>query len=352
MQRPDLSNVHPAVVEYIEFLEKKVGLRSVASRVVTEEQPLELSAEKANEPIPTERETGINILTISKSGLAKRTLRHLYSRQHRGGMGVFGMDLAGSDSIAFLANIEESQNLLLFTNRGRVFRQSAAAIPTEPVFSKGAYVTERLTLETGESIVAALPEQAKGYVAIASEGGRVRCLRHHLFGEHMRPGTAVYSYPDFGPLASVCWTPGDAELFLITQQGIGIRFAEKSLSPQGDQGMKVSNGDKVVGIASVDEDSGVFIVSADGRGTIRSMNTFLANKTPGGSGKIAFKSSKVIGIAPVEVNDDIFILSRLGKIIRFPSDEIPSTEGTVQGVNCMSFRADEAVSMIKSGPIY
>jgi DNA gyrase subunit A len=108
----------------------------------------------------------------------------------------------------------------------------------------------------------------------------------------------------------------------------------------------------VVAAASVYADSGVFILGADGRGTVRQMSGFAPNKTPGGSGKIAFKSAKVVGAAAVEVNDDIFILSRLGKIIRFPSDEVPLTEGVVQGVNCMSFRADEAVALLKSGPIY
>ena len=168
----------------------------------------------------------------------------------------------------------------------------------------------------------------------------------------MRPGTSLYNYNEYGPLASVCWTPGDAELFVVTQQGIGIRFAEKALSPQGDQGIRVANGDKVVGITSIYPDSRIFIAGANGRGTVRLMDGFAANKTPGGSGKIAFKSNKVIGVTTIDVNDDLFIVSRLGKIVRFPSDEVPSTEEVVQGVNCMGLRGDKSAALLKSGPIY
>ena len=263
-------------------------------------------------------------------------------------MGVFGIDLDNDeDEAAILASAEENQNLLFFTSRARVFRQPISSIISGSVFAKGAFITERFSLETGEKLVAILGEQARGYIALASEGGRVRCLRHHLFGEHMRPGTSLYNYNEYGPLASVCWTPGDAELFVVTQQGIGIRFAEKALSPQGDQGIRVANGDKVVGITSIYPDSRVFIAGANGRGTVRLMDGFAANKTPGGSGKIAFKSNKVIGVTTIDVNDDLFIVSRLGKIVRFPSDEVPSTEGVVQGVNCMGLRGDEIRGVVE-----
>lgn len=351
MQRPDLTNVNPEIIAYIEFLEKKVGLRA-ARPAAADYQPLELAPERASEALPAERETNVNLITITHDGSAKRTLRHIYTRQHRGGMGVFGIDIDAPDYPVALSTAEEGQSLLLFTNRARVFRYPLQNITAVPVYEKGALITERLGLDASEYLIAALPVQAKGYVALASEGGRVRVLRHHLFGEHMRPGTELYKFNEFGPLASVCWTSGDAELFLITQQGMGIRFAEKSLSPQGDQGIRVSGDDKVVGVTPVFPDSGVFIAGADGRGTVRLMSGFAPNKAPGGSGKIAFKSNKVVGAKAIEPNDDIFMISHLGKMIRFPSDEVPTTEGVVQGVNCMGLRGDEVLAILSTGPIY
>ena len=355
MQRPDLSNVDPAVIAYIEYLERKAGVkpgeaRPMASRVTArEEEPI--LPERA-EPLPAERETTFSMITITQAGNAKRTYRHLFTRQHRGGMGVFGIDLLADDEPVILAGTEENQNLLFFTSRARVFRQPVSIIPEGPLNMRGGSLAGRFSLEQDETLVAILPEQARGYVALAAQGGRVRSLRHHLFGEHMRPGTSMFNYNEVGPLAAVCWTPGDAELFILTREGMGIRFAEKSISPQGDQGIRLSSGDQVVAIASVNEDSGVFMIGADGRGTIRQMSGFAANKSPGGSGKIAFKSSHVIGAVTAEKNDDLFLMSRLGKAVRFPSEEVPPTEGVVQGVNCMGLRGDEVVALLKSGPIY
>ena len=97
-------------------------------------------------------------------------------------------------------------------------------------------------------------------------------------------------------------------------------------------------------------DSGVFIVGADGKGTIRLMTGFTPNKSPGGGGKIAMKTERVVGAASVDGADDIFLISQLGKIIRFQANEVPGTEGVVQGVNCMALRADEVTGMVKAVP--
>lgn len=349
MQRPDLSHVDPTVVAYIEYLEKRVGARQQVNKT---EPDLALTPERIAETLPAEHENTACIVTVSRDGLAKRTLRHLYTRQHRGGMGVFGMDLSGDDQPMILAGADEGQNLLIFTSKSRVFRQPLHQLVQDAVNARGQNITDRYLLDPEECVVAILPEQARGYVALAAAGGRVRCLRHHLFGEHMRPGTAMFNFNEVGPLASVCWTSGDSDLLLVTQQGMGIRFGEKSISPQGDQGIRLSGDDRVVAVTTVDNDSSVFLAGADGRGTLRLMSGFAANKSSGGSGKIAMKSSKVVGAAVIEPGDDIFLISRLGKIIRFPADEVPATEGVVQGVNCMGLRGDEVVAMMKSGPIY
>lgn len=349
MQRPDLSNVDPSVLAYIQYLEKKAGIRQASAH---REDNYSSVPERSAEPLPSERETTFNVITISQHGMAKRTPRHLFTRQHRGGMGVFGMDLQGEDEPIIVSGAEENQNLLFFTSKARVFRQSLNIIPSTAVNARGDAISTRFSIEPDEHLVAVLPEQARGYVALVSKSGRIRLLRHHLFGEHMRPGTAMYNFNEFGPLASVCWTPGDSEIFVVTRQGMGIRFAEKAISPQGDQAIKLSGDDQVVGVVSVYPDSSVFILSADGRGALRQMSGFAPNKSPGGSGKIAIKSMKVIGATTVEMNDDLFIISKLGKLIRFPADEVPSTEGVVQGVNCMGLRGDEAAAVFKSGPIY
>jgi DNA gyrase subunit A len=349
MDRPDLSKVEPQIKAYIEFLEERLRIVSSAPAANRrKENPTQPEPDViSTAPLPAEPPTTIQILTISKAGSVKRTSRHLYSPQHRGGMGVFDLDVSEPDYPHVLASVDESQNLLLFTNLARVFRYPLSKIPAYQVRSKGEPF-DRLPFEQDETVISILPEQAQGYIALSSASGRVRILRHHVFGEHMKPGTAVYPYRDFGPLASACWTSGDGELFMITRRGIGIRFSEKLITPQGDWGIKVGNDDAVVGITSIYDNSGVFMIGADGKGTVRLMSGFAPNKSAGGSGKIAFKNDQVIGAAAVTDNDNIFIISRQSKIIRFRADEVPPTEGVVQGVNCMMLRNDSVIAMVKS----
>lgn len=349
MDRPDLSSVSPEVRAYIDYLEGQVRspkpLRKPERVVIEDEAPI-----RPDEPAqPAEGPTTLNILTASRNGSAKRTHRHLYNRQHRGGMGIFDLDVPEDDAPACLASVDDSENLILFTSRARVFRHSLNRVPDSQIRSKGEPFFDRLPLESDETLVAVLPERSSGYIALVSASGRVRNLRHHLFGEHMKPGTAMYAYSDFGPLASACWTNGDSDLLLVSRNGIGIRFNEKLIPPQGDMSIRLSGDDEVVGIASVYQDSNVFVIAADGKGTLRSMESFAPNKSMGGSGKQLFKSSHTVGLVTVSYNDDLFIISQLGKIIRFRADEVPVSEGVVQGVICMSLRGDEVASVVVSG---
>lgn len=344
MERPDLNNIRSEVLAYIEHLESQIaaleGKRSRSSNVISEE--------RHEAALPQEAATTESLFTLSAAGQLKKTYRHLYGRQHRGGMGIFDLDIDVPDYPVSIRAISENANLLLFTNYARVFRLPASRIEPAEVRSKGDDQTARIPLEDGERFVTTLPDRASGYIALASHRGRIRVLRHHLFGEHMRPGTAMFKSEEFGELASACWTPGNADLLLLTRRGMGIRFAEKLVNPQGDLGIKLAEGDSLTAVLSVDDESFVFLASADGRGTLRTMKSFAANKSTGGSGKLALRTDQLAGALAVESADDIFLISRLAKMIRFPASEVPETDGVVQGVACMQLRADEVVAVATS----
>jgi DNA gyrase subunit A len=93
----------------------------------------------------------------------------------------------------------------------------------------------------------------------------------------------------------------------------------------------------------------VFLLGDDGKGTIRHMSGFRSNKSPGAGGKVALKADKLVAALSVKDQDDIFIISKLSKIIRFQAVEIPVKEGTVQGVICMSLRADACSGAVVAG---
>lgn len=347
MERPDLSNIRTDVLAYIEALEARIAIlegKRTRAAAIREEEP-EIRHDVA---LPEEAPTSESIICLSANGRIKRTLRHLYGRQHRSGMGVFDLDVDLPDYPVALQPSAESANLLLFTSLARVFRLPAAKVEAGQVRDRGEDLSIHFPLQEGEKFVAVLPDRASGYIALASQRGRIRILRHHLFGEHMRPGTAMYRVEEFGPLASVCWTPGNADLLLVSRRGMGIRFSEKLVNPQGEAGIKLAEGDSLVAVLSVEEESSVFMVGADGRGTVRKMSSFAPNKSTGGSGKIAMRSDQIAGALTIEPGDDIFLTSRLSKMIRFPVNEVPETEGVVQGVVCMQLRADDVVALSTS----
>lgn len=337
VDRPDLEGVRPDVRAYIEYLEKRLKINAAPA-----------ADEVPDTPLVSEQPTNISIVSISRAGQAKRTYRHLYPRQHRGGVGIFDLDTNDPDYPTVLANTLDSASLLLFTNKARVYRHGVSKLLDAPVHARGESIFDYSPFDPDEYIVTALPERASGYVALLTERGRVRSLRHHLFGEHMRPGTQVFKTEETGQLVSACWTPGDSDLFVITRLGQAIRFSEKLISPQGDTAIRLGADDRAVGVTTVSDDSAVLLLTAAGKGTQRLMSGFAPNKSLGGSGKIAMKADDVVGAAAVEGEDEVFAISRYGKIIRFRADEVPSTEGVVQGVYCMSLRGDELTTFLVS----
>ena len=343
IDRPDLSRIDPHIKAYIESLEAELDRlhkRKRESVVMTEEDiestlPLE----------PSELPTTINIVSITASGIAKRCPRHLYHRQRRGGMGIFDLEAPGDEPPSILTTADEGQSLLLFTNLARTFRLPVSSLPEAQVRARGQSIFSRSPLQPDEHLVVAIPDLVKGSLAMVSQHGMVRILRHHVFGEYMKPGTAMFDPGKFGPMTGACWTPGDGDLLIVTRGGRGIRFSQEKFAPQGGPGIRLEDEDVAVAITSVNQESNVFMISADGRGTIRSMTGFNPNKSAGGSGKLAINSDNLVGAMTIVETEDIFLISRQSKIIRFMAAEVPIKEGVVQGVNCMSLRADEIVSL-------
>jgi len=344
-ERPDLSQVSPQVRAYIEALEAEVEQLRQAEQTAQ-------AGESRAESEPSEPPSSFNLVTISAGGFAKRTLRHLYSCQRRGGMGVFDLETTKGDAPAFLVMADESQSLLLVTNMARAFRMPVRELPESPVHSRGQSLLAPLALQQDERLAVVVADMGQGYIILVSERGYVRSLRHQYVGENLRPGATLYNVKEFGCPVAACWTQSEIDLFIATRQGRAIRFPLKQVPLQGGLGIRLEGDDTVVAATAVRGDSSVVLLGADGRGTLRLMSGFSANKAPGGSGKIAIKSDCLVGAATVIPSDHVFILSRLGKLIRFRAVEIPPTEGAVQGVNCMSLRADEIVAMTVGPALY
>ncbi|MFN3979930.1 MAG: DNA gyrase C-terminal beta-propeller domain-containing protein [Caldilinea sp.] len=339
MERPDLSNVSPEVLAYIEKLEGRLAaVKDRSEESGRSDAPLE----------PSEPPTTINLITISAGGVAKRTPRHLYIRQRRGGMGVFDLDAPDNDPPAFLTMADSSAGLILLTNQGRVFRLPVAEIPEREVRSRGESIIGRFPMRPDERLAVVAPDLASSnaFLVLVTERGQVRRIARQYLGTSLQPGAILFDPREGGAPAAACWSSGGDELFIVTRNGQAIRFAERLVPVRGCLGMRVEPGDCVSAVVATAASGGVFLLSRDGKGTIRLMSGFAANKSPGASGKVAMKADAIVGAVAVDEQSDLFAISRLGKIIRFQANETPAKEGVVQGVNCMSLRADECVAVV------
>ena len=338
MERPDLANVSAEVLAYIEELESRLAAaREHSEDGGRNDAPLE----------PSEPPTTINVITISAGGVAKRTPRHLYTRQRRGGMGVFDLDTPDSDPPTFLTMADSSASLILLTNQGRVFRLPVAEIPEREVRSRGEPITTRFPMRPDELVAVVTPDltNSNAFLVLVTERGQVRRIARQYLGTSLQPGAMLLDPREGGAPAAVCWSGGGDELFIVTRSGQAIRFAERLVPVRGCLGMRVEPGDRIMSVAATTPTSGVFLLGQDGKGTVRLMSGFAANKSPGASGKVAMKADAIVGAVAVDEQSDLFAISRLGKIIRFQASEVPPKEGVVQGVNCMSLRADECVAV-------
>ncbi len=346
IERPDLSDVAPDVLAYIESLEAALAAqtpRRARPPVVAEPEP-DAAPELCEPP------TTINLITLTAGGLLKRTPRHLYGQQRRGGMGIFDLDAPDDDPPTLLALADESASLILFTDQGRTYRLPVNRLAEMPMRARGTALSGLLPLRPGERVAAALPEDSGEQIALVGQRGWVMTVRASFVGKSMIAGVVYYDVVKYGSLAAACWLPGSAdEVFIATQQGFAIRFPAQRVPKTGCLGIRLEKNDTVVAAAATNDESSVFLLGTDGKGTIRLMSGFAANKSPGGGGKVALKTDKLVAAAAVGAADDVFIISRNSKIIRFQAAEVPPKEGVVQGVNCMALRGDETMAVVVAG---
>lgn len=332
LERPDLTHTTEEITAYIEYLESQLQSKSKRKEA------------KASQPVePSEPETTIQVISISQNGLIKRTPRHLYGRQKRAGMGVFDVDLPEEDRPKQILLADLESDLIALTNFARVFKLPVSKIGETAVRGKGEPLeglTKSFGMHDREHVVTYLAGSGASMVILTQKGHVI--LRNKNF---IRNSAVLYDVNTIqGPLAA-CWSTGQDELFVGTKKGLAIRFSAKQVSSRGTSAIRLDAGDELLGVAAVEPDGGVLLVSSEGRGTIRLMAGFRPNKAPGGGGKVALKAEEMVGMAAAKPEDDIFIVSSLSKIIRFNAGDIPAKTGAVQGVHLMSLRADDVAAV-------
>lgn len=368
---PDLSTLSPAVRAYIETLQaENRSLRADLEQARSGRRPAPTAALRVSAPRPSAGERAepepLNLpaiqyspdtmlITLSGQGLLKRTPLNAYGKQRRGGMGVYDIKLKDDDAPAFLLTALASETLVVVTTRCRTFRVPVSTLRLGEVRDRGESLAERLRLTEGEKIGAVLAvndanESDRPWVLLGAATGVVRRLRRNVIGPNLADGTILYDPKDGGAPTVMCLSRGDGDLFLASNTGLGIRFEEKLVSHRGTRGIRLTPQERLVGLAPLSADGSVLLVSADGQGVRRPMESFAASKTLGGQGKIAIKTDSLVTALSVSDADEVLCISAFAKLIRFEAAEVPPRTSVAQGVNVMELRGDRVAAVAASTP--
>ncbi len=362
MERLDITALPAHVREYIDALiEENKRLKEEVAQLrrqleeVTRQQPSRSQPKERVSAVPKPKYPDtVMVVTLSAHGRGKRTPINAYTPQHRGGVGVFDIKLPEGDEPSHLLIADQESVLLCLTDRGRAFRVPVQAIPQGEIRDNGALLKPHLTLLPGERVtaVAVLDDTtAWTHVYIVTAHGWVKRLRNNYVGPRLSPGTVLVNPQKEGGAPAVAFAGTErGDLFIVTRQGMGIRFPVASAPARGARGILLQPEDEIVAATQVEEESTVLMITAEGQATRRAMSSFAANRGPGGKGKMAMRSEHVVAAGVADDHDEVFCISRFAKILRFPAGEVPVHQTAARGVDAMNVRGDAVVTMTIAHP--
>jgi DNA gyrase subunit A len=297
------------------------------------------------------------IITITKSGYIKRQAPETYKQQNRGGKGIIGQTLKEEDVIETLMSANTHDDMLFFTNKGRVFVTKAYEIPESSRVSKGQALVNFLQLGNDEFATAVLALSKKTtakYLVMATKNGLVKKVARDEFAKVRRSGMIAIGLKDGDELRWVKFSNGNDEVMLSTEMGQAIRFKETDIramgrSAAGVTGIRVRKGDNVISMDVVNKEMEsanleVLIITALGLGKKTALKDYKIQKRAGSGIKTVKLTPKTGNIVSMAILDntkeqDLIIISRAGQTIRTSIAEINTMSRATQGVRVM--RLDE-----------
>ena len=295
------------------------------------------------------------VYTLSHNGYIKRTPSSSYRSQKRGGKGISGQTLREEDYVQTVFTCSSHDYILFFTDHGRVHRRKGYQIPEASRTAKGMAIVNLLPLEPDEHVTAMLyvrdikPNQ---YLMMATKNGTVKRIALESVNTARKTGIKVLSLDEGDKLISVRPTEGNEDLILCTRNGMALRFKETDVRPMGREavgvrGIKLRDGDYLVGMERCCDGDSLLTVTEQGYGKRTMLNEY-ALQYRGGYGlknyNLTEKTGKVAGVAVLDSDKDVMMISDDGTIIRTSASGINLYGRVTQGVKVMNL--DESVKLI------
>lgn len=299
------------------------------------------------------------VVTITTENYIKRSLVSEYRRQNRGGKGKRGMTTKEEDVIDKLVTASTHDWLLLFTNKGRVFRLKVHEVPAAGLTAKGVAVVNLIQLQPEEHVTSMIKIDKnhgdKGYLFMATIQGVVKKTPISDYSNIRTSGLIAIKLDEGDELRWIHLSSGEDEVIISTAFGQAIRFEEKDArsmgrSARGVRGIRLRTGDRVVGADLVDDKQQLLVLSRNGYGKLTKVSNFPAHKRGGVGIKAAIVNTKTGDLVSVHSIDtdsnEILVISTKGQAIRIGIKDIPVLGRTTQGVRIMRLNNDDSVASV------
>jgi len=298
---------------------------------------------------------------LSKGGYIKSVTIDQFRTQGRGGRGIAGARLREEDYVEHLLVTTAHSYLLFFSNRGRVYRLRAHEIPMKDRTARGTALVNLVALQGDEHIEAVIDTRTYEdgvYLFFATRNGVVKKTRMSEYDSSLRSGLIAINLNEGDELVRVIQTTGTDDIFMVSRNGMTIRFAEDDVRPMGRatagvRGMKLrSANDGVVSCDLARDDAVLLFVSSSGHGKRTPVAAF-NRQGRGGQGvrgmRVTEARGQVVAAFTVDAGSEILVFSSAGNIVRMGVDEISEQGRDATGVRVA--RLDDGDTVVAVAPV-
>lgn len=301
------------------------------------------------------------IISLTNNGYIKRMPVDTYKSQNRGGRGVKGMATNDNDVVSSLMNMSSHDDLLFFTNFGKVYRIKGYNVPEFGRTSKGLPVVNLLNLDKEEVVKSMISINSKEiddnqnyYLFFATRNGTVKRTNLKEFQNIRQSGKIAIKLKEDDLLVSVKMTYGDDQILLAASNGKLVRFHEQKVremgrTASGVRGINV-DGSQVVGVTTDKEGKYIMVVTEKGFGKMSPIDQYRESNRGGKGVKTINTTSRngnIVALRAVNGNEDLLIITDDGIMIRLPIEQVKIAGRATQGVRLIRVSDKNQVSSVE-----
>ncbi|MEV4051170.1 DNA gyrase subunit A [Amycolatopsis sp. NPDC049688] len=289
------------------------------------------------------------VVTITRTGYAKRTKTDLYRSQKRGGKGVQGATLKQDDIVQHFFVCSTHDWILFFTNKGRVYRTKAYELPEANRNARGQHVANLMAFQPDEQIAQVIEiknYEVAPYLVLATKRGLVKKTKLTDFDSNRSGGLIAINLREGDELVGAVLAAAEDDLLLVSAEGQSIRFhaTDEALRPMGRptsgvMGMRFNDGDELLGISVVKEGK-FLLVATDGGYAKRTAIEDYPVQGRGGKGVLTIqhdrKRGRLVGALIVDAEDELYAITSSGGVIRTPAGDVRKAGRQTKGVRLMN----------------